>query len=263
MDTLKDMVAGWVAGAASIVVSQPLDTALTRLQNSPASVKPVDVLKARSGLMKGWLPMASVVPLQNALLFAGYGAGERFAKAVDQDATLSIFLGGCLAGLAQCTVAGPAELLKVRLQLSPHGAVTCASHIYATWGVAGLWRGMGMTIIRDAIPHGVWFVAYQRAMDHSEHLALPCRDILRPLGSGALAATVAWTVSYPADPIKTRIQASREPLTITACARQLLAEHNGSVLSAFYRGFPLKLARAIPSNAVAFLSYEWIKNKLL
>jgi solute carrier family 25 carnitine/acylcarnitine transporter 20/29 len=126
------------------------------------------------------------------------------------------------------------------------------------------WRGLGATLLRDGIPHGVWFVSYEA-----------CKDVMMagngtdaessvqvPLVSGAVAATVAWAVGYPADLIKTRVQASQTPLTIRQTAAQLIEESNGRVIPSLYRGFGMKLVRAIPASMIGFTVYEMVKKEI-
>ena len=84
------------------------------------------------------------------------------------------------------------------------------------------------------------------------------QSIALPLLSGAFAATCAWGVGYPADVIKTRVQAMNSKATdkggtsIEAATRSLLREANGDV-RVLYRGIGLKLVRAVPMNALGFL----------
>jgi solute carrier family 25 carnitine/acylcarnitine transporter 20/29 len=286
-----DAAAGWISGAASVVASQPIDTVLTRLQLAPPSVRPAslfDELRREGGLRSLWRgtsPLTWVIPFQNALLFAGYGMGERAAKYLQSEraaatggadagpsSLVPIFVGGVFGGVAQSFIVSPAELVKVHMQ-AEHGMrpalglVGGASQAYSTLGTAALWRGLGATLLRDGLPHGVWFASYEaakRALAERARAAgaagTPVPADAVALTSGAFAAVVAWSVGYPADIIKTRIQMPRPPTapppTIARVAAELLAEHGGQPLRAFYRGFGLKLLRAVPMNALSFVVYE-------
>jgi solute carrier family 25 carnitine/acylcarnitine transporter 20/29 len=65
------------------------------------------------------------VPLQNALLFMGYGVGERMSGTAEGSASiLPIFLGGCVGGFVQSFVVAPAELLKA----AQHTTTTKQAH---------------------------------------------------------------------------------------------------------------------------------------
>jgi solute carrier family 25 carnitine/acylcarnitine transporter 20/29 len=296
-DFAVDAAAGWVAGAASVFASQPLDTVLTRLQQSPPSARPASLVRElrREGglrsLWRGTSPLAWVVPLQNALLFAGYGMGERLAHYLEAERTssgaggggttaavrpslLPVFMGGCAGGIAQSFVVSPMELVKVHLQSSSgpkpvHGLLAGATQVYATVGVPAIWRGLYATLLRDTLPHGVWFASYEWAKRElgdaaAGRLGVPSDAV--PLTCGAFAAVVAWSVGYPADIIKTRIQMPRPfgepPLSVLDVSRALLAEHRGNPLRAFYRGFGLKLLRAVPMNALSFVVYERAKTAI-
>lgn len=302
-DVCIDGIAGWVAGAASIFASQPLDTVLTRLQQAPPTSRPAAVareVRATGGvraLWRGAAPLVGVVPVQNAMLFAGYGMGERCAKYLTPPPPAgasgagapagghslpyfaAVFAGGCSGGVMQSFVVSPVELVKVQLQLgrgtAQHGGgsvLACAHEVYATVGVPAFWRGLSATLLRDGVPHGVWFASYEwsklglEGANRRAGGAAPADAV--PLVSGAFAATVAWAVGYPADIIKTRIQgaamrAGGGPApSVLGTARELVREAGGNVCAALYRGFGLKLARAVPMNALSFVVYERVKTQL-
>lgn len=105
-----DLIAGWCSGAAAIVACQPLDTILTRWQAAPANSVFRNITQSLvstsgfSALWRGASPMITAVPLQNALLMSGYGAGQRFyaGDCLDELAytkkLAAIFVGGCTGG---------------------------------------------------------------------------------------------------------------------------------------------------------------------
>ena len=100
------------------------------------------------------------MPLQNALLFVGYGYGERVGGTGEAGSLTPVFVGGCLGGFVQSFVVSPAELLKVRMQLAPttSGTLDLAAVTYRSiGGTQTLTRGLTATLYRDVLPHGVWF----------------------------------------------------------------------------------------------------------
>ncbi|CBJ32651.1 carnitine/acylcarnitine translocase [Ectocarpus siliculosus] len=289
---LVDFGAGWVSGAASIVLTQPLDSVLVRVQagtaagssSLPAAIR--DLLSSGGGarsLWKGAAPMMWSVPAQNALLFAGYGAGLGWCSGGRrQDGAPSslwhVFAGGCAGGFAQSFVMSPVELVKVRLQLEDRvvlsaaatgtgtgggGAFALATGVVRTFGLSGLLStGLGATMGRDVLPHGVWFASYEWCkQEFSAREGVKACDngalsVAAQLASGGIAATTAWLVGYPFDVIKTRIQAAgmgKVPGGVVATA-QHMASVDG--MGVFYRGFGLKLARAVPMSMIGFFAYE-------
>jgi solute carrier family 25 (mitochondrial carnitine/acylcarnitine transporter), member 20/29 len=175
----------------------------------------------------------------------------------------------------------PVELIKVSLQCWTTGSASTAQNVATRPWYPLFTRGLTATLLRDGIPHGVWFVAYDvcktslcpelvtTTTDDNTASTTTAVPVLVSLGSGAVAATVAWLVGYPADLIKTRIQAqtlsSSLPsvsLGIVGTARLLIAEAHGNVLAGLYRGLGLKLVRAIPSSMIGFTVYEHVKDWL-
>eukprot|EP00873_Tetraselmis_striata_P003893 jgi/Tetstr1/424157/TSEL_014763.t1 len=284
-DFLVDAGAGWASGAASVLLCQPADTILTRLQVASATPSIAAQIPGGSGavrnpaltqasrvlmeggtraLWRGSAPMTMVVPFQNALLFVGYGVGERWGKkmAAESDdphasaSLLPVMAGGFVGGVLQSFVVSPIELMKIRQQTLGGSLAATARSIRTSIGAPALWRGLSATLLRDGMPHGVWFASYEwskqkmmpRTESASQDSAEAAPPMWVPLTAGAFAATVAWAVGYPFDPIKTRIQAAaaaggRVP-SVSETASDMLRETGGNPLRAFYRGFGLKLARA-------------------
>lgn len=117
----------------------------------------------------------------------------------------------------------PVELVKVRLQLADGailgtaagatatataggnggggGAFALATGVVRSFGLSGLLsRGLGATMGRDVLPHGVWFATYEwckqefslrEGVKASDNGAL---SVGAQLASGGIAATTAWLV---------------------------------------------------------------------
>jgi solute carrier family 25 (mitochondrial carnitine/acylcarnitine transporter), member 20/29 len=278
-----DFVAGWAAGAVAVLCVQPIDTWLTRFQaaSSTQSAKAASTWTSSSprSLWRGSSPMIWSVPMQNALLMGGYGVGQKFFP-VDEATTsstsdhqydrnrqlLAIFVGGCTGGLLQSFFMSPVELIKVTQQINDVKSLSTASIALSMKWTSGL----NATILRDGIPHGVWFVAYdvtKTAWQQQQQDSSSSSQFTGPLVAGAVAATVAWGVGYPADLIKTRIQASSSSvdghnptITIRDVARDIVRK---SGYRGLYQGFGLKLVRSIPASMIGFSVYELVKDAII
>lgn len=117
----------------------------------------------------------------------------------------------------------PVELVKVRLQLadvaalsavsaagagagagaggSGGGAFALATGMVRSFGLSGLLsRGLGATMGRDVLPHGVWFATYEWCkQEFSRREGVKTSDngalsVGAQLASGGIAATTAWLV---------------------------------------------------------------------
>mmetsp|Transcript_27725 Transcript_27725/g.47169 ORF Transcript_27725/g.47169 Transcript_27725/m.47169 type:complete len:297 (-) Transcript_27725:138-1028(-) len=280
-----DFVSGWISGGVSVLACQPIDTVLTRMQaNASIQAAGADKVASRPGtvsmnifrgmvsnfgvtsLWRGSSAMIGAVPVQNALLMTGYGAGKRWSESSMESSSKNtvltgVFVGGCVGGVLQSFVMSPVELVKVKQQVVGESVTSATTKVcQGIFSSSGAWRGLGATLLRDGIPHGVWFASYEYAKTELTNYNSSTKDdeneasddIAIPMLSGAFAATTAWGVGYPADLIKTRIQAGSGK-GIFATGQAIVYE---SGVLGLYKGFSLKLFRAIPASAIGFLTYE-------
>jgi solute carrier family 25 (mitochondrial carnitine/acylcarnitine transporter), member 20/29 len=232
-----DFIAGCASGAAATLLCQPVDTVLTRLQagkvktsataatvaTTPAAANAQTITRSMisslgvTSLWRGASPMISAVPFQNSLLMGGYGIGKQWAEANEaskdnnnksnsNDRLLPVFVGGCAGGVAQSFLMSPVEWVKVQTQVVA-GVEARATAWHATQQLlrpSVMTCGLTATLLRDGIPHGVWFASYEwckNALDArntmtSDDTAIAAsethRQLTIPLVSGAFAATTAW-----------------------------------------------------------------------
>lgn len=293
-DAWVDFVSGWISGGISLLVCQPIDTVLTRMQANVMqanvgnqTANHADKLATRPGtvsfhifrgmvsnfgvtsLWRGSSAMFWAVPVQNALLMTGYGVGKRWSsggkwtESNDSNKStvlLGVFVGGCVGGVFQSFLMSPVELVKVTQQVFGESVRSTTTAIWEG-SSTGAWKGLGATLLRDGIPHGIWFASYEYAKAEMSDNRLRTNDasdtsesdIAVPMMAGAFAATTAWAVGYPFDLIKTRIQAGPGSRGVLATAKDIISQ---SGTRGLYKGFALKLLRAIPASAIGFLTYE-------
>ena len=159
--------------------------------------------------------MIGVVPFQNALLMGGYGFGKQYASKTESNGLVSVFVGGCAGGVLQSFLVSPVEWIKVNQQTqiaattknNKDTARSLARTLFRHKG--SLWnRGLTATLLRDGIPHGVWFASYEyckvELLKAGTTRSDPSHDssstssagyyesVAVPLVSGAFAATAAW-----------------------------------------------------------------------
>mmetsp|Transcript_9406 Transcript_9406/g.10947 ORF Transcript_9406/g.10947 Transcript_9406/m.10947 type:complete len:296 (+) Transcript_9406:149-1036(+) len=286
-EVIVDLIAGWTSGAISVSCTQPIDTILTRMQagvesnpskkqnnqmhefNKTAHTTKSFVSKSGiTSLWRGSSAMIGAIPLQNALLMAGYGYGKRWCELYQPDSIfLGVFIGGCVGGMFQSFLMSPVELIKVNQQVAGKSLSSATSLVATGIFSRGIgWRGLEATLLRDGLPHGVWFASYEymkQYLEKVESIDKTQNSSFIALFSGAFAAFTAWGVGYPFDIIKTRIQASegREKSVLDA-TKDLLHESRGRPIATLYRGFSLKLAKAVPSSAINFFIYERVVKAL-
>ncbi|EPE10696.1 solute carrier family 25 member 45 [Ophiostoma piceae UAMH 11346] len=200
-----DFWAGYISGAASILVGNPLDLVKVRLQAGGPLSKPTDAPSASAGsrgtqtvaqaLFRRTAALAagSAAPVLgygalNALLFVSYRQAELFLTppGLDGDGSsrpasptaATTWVAGAVAGMATWIVSAPTELVKCRAQLAAQavpraGAAPApapssfqiAKEVWRAEGVRGFFLGGTVTALRDSIGYGFYFWSYLLATD--------------------------------------------------------------------------------------------------
>ncbi|ETW10221.1 hypothetical protein H310_00579 [Aphanomyces invadans] len=300
LSPLRDFIAGSCAGVSSTVVGHPFDTVKVRLQmNCPSAPfkGPMDCVMQTVqkegfwGLYKGMVSPMTTVPLVNAVVFSAY----EHAKAVlltrrlnDTSGVLmnhEAMMAGAWAGFVNSIVVTPVELVKCHLQaqgeaihmakdeIKFHGTLDCVKKIIQIDGMRGLWRGHVATMVREVPSYVGQFGTYEllqrvfsAQLDGENDKASTATTLL----AGGFAGCVCWTVSYPQDVIKSRLQLqplghaplfAKSPYIpdggFMACAKAIVREQGWRGL---WRGYTPCLLRAFPSNAAGFATYEMVKS---
>jgi solute carrier family 25 carnitine/acylcarnitine transporter 20/29 len=236
-----DFWAGYISGAAGILIGNPLDLIKVRLQagtttlsSSSSSIHSTSTITPRtytsqfssaSSLIRGATAPILGYGALNALLFVTYNRTRDLlhntthpsVSPQSQQANLwTIWLAGAIGGLATWVVSTPTELIKCRAQLSSSstGASTwgITREILKTEGVKGLYFGGVVTALRDSIGYGFYFWSYElstrfmlQKYPPSEHNQFGT-EAAKVLLCGGLAGVVTWASIFPLDVIKTRVQ---------------------------------------------------------
>ncbi|KAA8541807.1 hypothetical protein F0562_022959 [Nyssa sinensis] len=277
----REFVAGGFGGIAGIFAGHPLDTLRIRQQQSStgSAISILRNLVTRDGplaLYRGMGPPLATVTLQNAVVFQIYAvlsrAFDSSVPSTDPPSYRGVALGGVGAGAIQSFIITPVELLKIRLQLQTQkhakpqqadfhkGPLRVARSIFKAEGLRGIYRGLTVTLIRDAPSHGLYFWTYEYMR---EQLHPGCRksgqeSFKTMLIAGGLAGVSSWICCYPLDVVKTRLQAQSHASPpkyngIVDCfSRSLKAEGYGVL----WRGLGTALARAFVVNGAIFTAYE-------
>ncbi|OMP85032.1 Mitochondrial carnitine/acylcarnitine carrier protein CACL [Diplodia seriata] len=239
-----DFWAGYISGAAGIIIGNPLDLVKTRLQAGPAA--------AAAATRSNAAPAADTVNWRNAGNYVrgatapilGYGALNAILF-VSYNRTLSllgerddpskphslarVFWAGAVSGFATFVVSAPTELVKCRAQVydsmpqrrgggangggsgSGSGRVSSWAVARETWraeGLKGFYHGGVVTGVRDAVGYAFYFWSYElsKRLITSPDEDTPRQAALKVLLCGGIAGVVTWASIFPLDVIKTRVQ---------------------------------------------------------
>lgn len=118
-----------------------------------------------------------------------------------------------------------------------------------------LFQGTSATLSRETPGFAVYFISYN-AMKNQITRDDPLYK-LKCFMFGGFAGCCAWSIVYPQDRIKTRMQTSQIPLTYMQTLKQILAQDK---IGGLYKGFHYALMRAVPLHAAAFAMMEFLNN---
>ncbi|KAG3292731.1 mitochondrial glutamate carrier 2 isoform X1 [Ictidomys tridecemlineatus] len=272
------LINGGVAGLVGVTCVFPIDLAKTRLQNQHGKDMykgMIDCLMktARAegflGMYRGAAVNLTLVTPEKAIKLA---ANDFFRQLLMEDGmqrNLKMeMLAGCGAGMCQVVVTCPMEMLKIQLQdagrlAAPHQSSTSApssSRFYTTgsasthkrpsatliaWellrtqGLAGLYKGLGATLLRDIPFSIIYFPMFANLNNLGVHELTGKASFAHSFVSGCIAGSLAAVAVTPLDVLKTRIQTLKKGLGedvysgIMDCARKLWIQEGPS---AFMKG---------------------------
>lgn len=297
----KSLLAGGIAGAVSRTAVAPLERLkiLMQVQGNEKVYRGVwqgtihmwrtDGLK---GLFKGnGLNCIRIFP-NSAIKFLTYEQLSRKIShyLIDQggDGQLTPALrlmAGAGAGIVGMSATYPMDMVRGRITIQQstdrkqyRGMLHATRVIVAEEGVLALWRGWLPSVI-GVVPYvGLNFAVYETLKDMLIK-AYGCRDerdlsIATRLGCGAVAGTMGQTVAYPFDVCRRRLQVSG-----WSGAQQLHADHGHAVayrgmvdcfrrtvaeegVQALFKGLGPNYLKVVPSIAIAFATYEEVKEIL-
>lgn len=282
----RDATSGAFGAFCLTLAGLPFDRAKIRLQVSTETrggprgpISALYQITTKEGLFslwRGFTPALSSAVVENVVVFTMFGIIRRFiAPTARDEASLTLrehaIIGG-VAGMFSAISICPFEVLKCRLQESTFtstssSAIQCAKDVYLKEGPRGFFTGLAPLLARD-IPFNTLFFGSYRAYStflepnsNNGETSVPISFL-----SGGLAGCTAWTVVFPFDTIKSKLQSgaiSTSNLSQSAQAISVLS----SILkqggfSLLYRGWSAAVLRAFPANASLFFGVSCI-DKLL
>ncbi|EDR11557.1 uncharacterized protein LACBIDRAFT_183526 [Laccaria bicolor S238N-H82] len=286
--TAKDLTAGTVGGIAQVLVGQPFDIVKVRMQTASKGTY-TGMLHCAGGILKNEGPLAFYKGTLTPLLGIGvcvsiqFGALE-YAKRLFAAQNLAagkggeagktlgggqLFTAGVFAGLANGVVSGPVEHIRIRLQTQSNtnptykGPYDAIKKIYSQHGIAGIYKGQAVTLLREASGYGVYFLAYEKLVQWEMGKKGIRRDQISPANAvlyGASAGYALWAVIYPIDMIKSRMQTDgfspstgQKYKSTLDCVRTVWRTEG---IGAFTRGLGPTLIRSPFANGATFLGFE-------
>ncbi|KAF2836251.1 mitochondrial thiamine pyrophosphate carrier 1 [Patellaria atrata CBS 101060] len=196
----------------------------------------------------------------------------------DEGSRGQVVAAGAIAGLISRFVIAPLDVCKIRLQLQSHslsdplshrgitgpiykGTIGTFKHILREEGITGLWKGN--------IPAELLYVAYGAVQFTVYHQTSALLSILPPpyqppdatgsFISGAVAGTVATTLTYPLDLLRTRFAAQGTEKVYESLRSSIRHITKDEGYQGFFRGVSAAVVQVVPYMGLFFSSYETLK----
>nr|XP_030725414.1 solute carrier family 25 member 48 isoform X7 [Globicephala melas] len=168
---LEDFVAGWIGGAASVIVGHPLDTVKARLQagtgygSTLSCIRTVYRRESVFGFFKGMAFPLTSIAVYNSVVFGVFSNTQRFLshhrcqepEAGSPRVLSDLLLASMVAGVVSVGLGAPVDLIKIRLQMQTQpfreGAIS--------WGTA-----TPMDVVKSRLQaDGVYINKYKGVLD--------------------------------------------------------------------------------------------------
>lgn len=288
---LKSFLSGGVGGLCAVLVGHPLDLVKVRIQTAAAGstasvfgmLRETLATEGIRGIYRGVsAPVFATSPMF-AVSFWGYDMGKRIVRECDTDTDTDgeegyqfslqqLCMAGGLSALPTTAIMAPSERLKCLLQLDSNstggtkkynGLVDCFRKVYAEGGMKSVYKGTAATLLRDVPGSIAWFGTYEFTKKELMRIQDidPSTSELSPLAvlsAGGIAGVSCWTISIPADVLKSRFQTAPPGMYngLLDVYRHLMKEEGPMAL---FKGMRPALIRAFPANAACFFGMEIAK----
>lgn len=293
---MKTLTAGGVAAVCSKTAVAPFDRIKILLQAQHEHYKHLgafsgfrEIVQRENflALYKGNLVQVMRIMPYGAIQFTAYEQYKQHLEvSFEQNSLINGFLAGAAAGITAAAITYPLDTIRARLAFQVTNSNTLYSGIKHAvvrmlkeeGGLRALYRGFWSNML-GMIPYaGFSFYTFEKVkylnMKYAPHYFCSehktnglILNIPGKLLCGGAAGAVANTFSYPLDVTKRRMQlAMMNPATHKYASGmlstlRLIYTENG-IVKGLYRGMSINFLRAVPLQAVAFATYEMMKQIL-
>mmetsp|Transcript_34386 Transcript_34386/g.70379 ORF Transcript_34386/g.70379 Transcript_34386/m.70379 type:complete len:383 (-) Transcript_34386:103-1251(-) len=258
ISALDDLLAGGVAGSASVIVGHPFDTIKVRLQTSSANGNSGKTPSSATvggfkSLFKGMSPPLATAAICNAIIFASYGHSTRLWDEIVEHKS------------------SQQQNEEIHGTMT-EGAVLIEHGEHGTHEQTRTWKQQGNNNNND---NEVWIkvksnqeeaIGTSQLSEDALNASSTRQNYLKVFTCGALAGTVQAFVICPVEHIKCRLQ-----IQATSGAKQLYKGpidacvsiiKNHGIFRGLYRGMGVTLWRETPAFGMYFAVYDTIKGRV-
>lgn len=247
----KNFIAGAVQGTLTVATGHPFDLVKARMQSGQYSSTyrcVAHTLKREGifGFYRGSLANLSLYLFKRPLEYP-------LAELLKQR-TKNNYLTGAGTGIFSAVIGTPLQVVKVGMQTSTKMSTLeyLRRHMKNR-----IYRGFGPTLFRDSfftasfIGHYYtmrdWFAGKGYNLTYSAFI------------SGVTANCLTWSILFPLDTVKTRVQKVHESRDVITVVTSL---YRTSGIRGFWVGVGPMIFRTVPVSGSAMIGYEWTRKLL-
>ena len=270
----RSWAAGGIAGTVGTAVGYPLDTLKVRLQTGKlvgqgglaGAVKRV----GDDGLLSAWrgisFPITSRIFIKSTL-YSMYGWANGLWQQSYDTTRLEWWMygiSGGAGGVVASVVQTPIDFFKIRLQTADARLPLAGrvKHVRKTAFPDGVspfrvvYRGYVPMLYREVVGFSIYFAIFEWLKQRYRFQG----DFVRTFGAGSFVGCVSWTIQYPFDVVKSRMQSSSDcTLRASEVLRETVKSEGTKVL---YRGLSAALLRACFVHGTTMTTYELMLDAL-
>lgn len=268
-----NMTAGAMAGIMEHCVMYPLDSVKTRMQSLMPSAngscyrgvsEVLSQMVKTEGVLRPMRGISAVVlgaGPAHALYFSSYEfLRDSVARHTALNSTLSSGIAGCVSTLLHDGIMTPTDVIKQRLQMfnSPYRSITeCIRKVYGQEGFRAFYFSYTTQLVMNLPFQSLHFMTYEFCQSITNH-----ERIYNPLAhmtSGAIAGGVAAALTTPLDVCKTLLNTQQGQIKVTGLRDAVRVVYRLGGTLGFFRGLQARVIYQIPSTAICWSTYEFLK----
>jgi hypothetical protein len=250
---------GAVSGMTGIIISHPIDTIKTHIQNGSK------VPRNFKSLMTGIRAPLIGVGFEKAIVFGTYNLVNNYLtrnaavnsyvgdnNALKKPNSLHTAISGAVAGFSASLIVTPYERIKILRQTGQN---------IQNFNVGNLFKGLNMTFTREVPGFAIYFTVYENLKYYTLRQMLDSNTNSLPLYLsfvyGGISGSIAWVFIYPQDRIKTIIQSANTSTSIKFDdVKNIIRILSSGGVRSLYSGFSYALIRAVALHSGTFAMME-------
>jgi len=265
-------------------VGHPLDMVKVRMQtqpNPPIYTGMIDCFKKSIqsegilGVYRGAQSPLINSALYSSILFLSFGFSKRMLTDSDGELSLNnLVFCGAFTGAMAASVESPMDLMKSKMQVQKvpgldavyyKSSIDVGVKIFKEYGVRGMYQGCGATLYRNVPGSIVYFTYYESMRAYQKENWKNVSETTNILFAGGTGGVLFWLAIYPFDVARTKLltdHLDRKKRVYKGTIDCLIKLYRAEGSRGLFRGLTPCLVRAIPTNGISFLTFEYVRKML-